>query len=460
MKTAIPTSFPAPGVYPYGNMHVNLLSATPGAAIHYTTDGSAPTVDSPVYVQADGLLPIPAETFKDEVAVTETVIRAIAVKDGMEPSDEARFVYRIEHQPQHAYRYQVLRQEAEGPRLYCVLDYDTDRMYLIVGENRALLLDAGYDDEGDLHSLVTQLTGGLPYDCVILHGHPDHVAQANRLHEAGVTIYMNPKDDALPATFGYTMCPYEPAVDGMRFDLGGSVLRLYEVPGHTPGCMVAVEEERGWLFSSDALGNNRCEVPDSGWLQLGNPESAMERYLSAIQSFRARTAGRLTKLLTGHAYNILDADRYLDSLERAVQNAVDYGEAGLAPSLRSAADSFGSSKIAVNGDYATDLYWAAVNIGLLFTAGLTAENNALLSWVQFEDAVCEPKFDPYVTEYALKPAGETVSLQPILSSTRARMTVNGEETPSKQAVTLPAAPFDITVTAPDGSTKRVYRFSV
>lgn len=49
IKTAIPPSFPAPGVSPYGNLHVDLLSAAPGAVIPYTPD-------SPVYVRADGLL--------------------------------------------------------------------------------------------------------------------------------------------------------------------------------------------------------------------------------------------------------------------------------------------------------------------------------------------------------------------------------------------------------------------
>lgn len=460
MKTAIPTSFPGAGVYPYGNMHADLRSATPGAVIHYTLDGSAPTLDSPIYHREDGLIPIPAATLPDEVAMTALTIRAIAVAPGMEPSDPAAFTYRIEHRPQHAYQYEILCQEPGKTALFCVTDYDTDRMYFLLGSERGLLLDAGYDDEGDLKGLVDQLAGGLPWDCVILHGHPDHVAQANRLHAAGVPIHMNPKDDALPATFGYAMCPYTPVGDGAAFALGGDTVRLYEVPGHTPGCLVAVAESEGWLFSSDALGNGRAEIPDSGWLQFGGPETAMDRYLSAIQSFRARTVGTLTKIFSGHNYKILDADRYLDSLEAAVQKAVDWGEAGLSPSLRSAAESFGSSKIAVVGDYQTDPYWAAVNIGRLFSDGLTEENNALLSWVQIEGAACTPAFDPAVTEYKLTPAGETITVTPTLSSTRASMAVNGVPAVSKKAVVLDGASFEIAVTAPDGVSNCVYRFSV
>jgi OOP family OmpA-OmpF porin len=45
---ASPTFSPAPGIY-VGARQVALSSATPGATIHYTTDGTAPTADSPVY---------------------------------------------------------------------------------------------------------------------------------------------------------------------------------------------------------------------------------------------------------------------------------------------------------------------------------------------------------------------------------------------------------------------------
>ncbi len=45
---ASPTFSPAPGTYT-GTQSVALASTTPGATIHYTTDGSEPTAASPVY---------------------------------------------------------------------------------------------------------------------------------------------------------------------------------------------------------------------------------------------------------------------------------------------------------------------------------------------------------------------------------------------------------------------------
>lgn len=54
-------------------------------------------------------------------------------------------------------------------------------MYLIIGQKRAALIDAGWDYDGDLPALCHALTGGLPVDLLIAHGHPDHVAQAENL---------------------------------------------------------------------------------------------------------------------------------------------------------------------------------------------------------------------------------------------------------------------------------------
>ena len=64
-------------------------------------------------------------------------------------------------------------------------DFDLDRMYLIIGQKRAALIDAGWDYDGDLPALCHALTGGLPVDLLIAHGHPDHIAQAENFIEYG-----------------------------------------------------------------------------------------------------------------------------------------------------------------------------------------------------------------------------------------------------------------------------------
>ncbi|GAA2898456.1 hypothetical protein GCM10010517_63550 [Streptosporangium fragile] len=63
---------------------VSITTATPGATIHYTTDGSVPTTASPVYVR-----PI----ILKEAATTR--VRALAVRSGMKDSGLADGVYKI-----------------------------------------------------------------------------------------------------------------------------------------------------------------------------------------------------------------------------------------------------------------------------------------------------------------------------------------------------------------------------
>ena len=71
--------------------------------------------------------------------------------------------------------------------------------------------------------------------------------------------------------------------DGMRFDLGGTVLQIYATPGHTPGSVVILDGNTGDLFASDSFGSNRREIPDSAWLQLSG--YSLESCLRSLEAF-------------------------------------------------------------------------------------------------------------------------------------------------------------------------------
>ncbi|MCH1981634.1 chitobiase/beta-hexosaminidase C-terminal domain-containing protein [Ruminococcus sp. OA3] len=462
MKTAVPTSYPEPGTYDYSGVHVDLRTATPEAVIHYTADGSEPTRNSPVYRQEDGLITLPSASDRDQTVKTETTIRAFAVREGWEDSEKVSFRYCIKLPARTQYRYRVMQQKEGQPTILRIMDFDRDKLYFVLGKKRGLLIDLGYDPDGDLKGFADLLAGGVPWDAIVLHGHPDHIQQGKRMLDAGVKVYMNSRDNELVRSFGYEPEGFLEVDEGYVFDLGGCRLKTYAMPGHTPGSVLLVNEETGDIFSSDAFGCNIELAPGSGWLQFGNPESAMERYLSALQAFRCKTGhcpdGRL---YNGHDDHVLDARLYLNNLERAVQRAVDEGEKGLRPTLRPAADSFGSTKITIEGDFCVDLHYAALNLGILFTEGLNESNNALLSYVHFPDAKCEPPFNPYQTEYILKSKGNDMILCPISSSTNSRIYIDQREVRSKSEFSMPVVKgesFCISVTAPDGKTRKQYRF--
>jgi hypothetical protein len=80
--TAAPTFSPAAGTYTSGQS-VTLTDSTPGAVIHYTTNGTTPTTASAVYAAAIA------------VSASET-IKAIAVAPSMQPSATATATYTIQ----------------------------------------------------------------------------------------------------------------------------------------------------------------------------------------------------------------------------------------------------------------------------------------------------------------------------------------------------------------------------
>lgn len=361
-KTAIPSVYPAEGVFEFSTIHVHLSSATPGARIHYTLDGSEPTMDSPVYVQAEGLLPLRGEHGTD----IRRTLRAFAEADGREPSPAVAFTYRFCCPAKGTYRHQLLREPtADTAGLIRIEDFDLDKMYLLVGTERALLIDAGWDETGDLPGLCRELSGGLPVDLVVAHGHPDHIGQVGAFLDAGCAVYLPHADREAIASFGLD-APIEKTLDvtgGMTFPLGNAVPRVYGAPGHTPGEVVLLDEKTGDLFSSDAFGSNRRYVPDTAWLQLS--ECSLEASLRGLEDFLKTTSGKLKRIFTGHNDEILDAEAYLTALQAALRRAVEQGEDALVPSLRSAAESFGSGTAAIEGDWRLDPIWAGANLRFL-----------------------------------------------------------------------------------------------
>ena len=55
--------------------------------------------------------------------------------------------------------------------------------YLVVGDERALLVDTGMPGHGGLRAYVEELDAGRPVTCVCTHGHFDHVGNASEFDE-------------------------------------------------------------------------------------------------------------------------------------------------------------------------------------------------------------------------------------------------------------------------------------
>ena len=90
-----PTASPAGGIYTETQI-VMLSCETEGAVIYYTTDGTVPTVNNTEYTS-------PITVMGTEGQSVTTIIKAIAVKDGMNNSDIVEFEYIINLNHIHSY---------------------------------------------------------------------------------------------------------------------------------------------------------------------------------------------------------------------------------------------------------------------------------------------------------------------------------------------------------------------
>jgi len=135
--------------------------------------------------------------------------------------------------------------------------------YLVLGAERALLVDTGFGIS-DLLAYVRGLTA-LPLVVANTHIHPDHSGGNGQFdevwvgeHEAqsdeGVLFYQIPgQRDACEAVKdggGYRFRFWR---DGDTVDLGGRALRVVEIPGHTPGSIAFFDENTHLLLSGDAI---------------------------------------------------------------------------------------------------------------------------------------------------------------------------------------------------------------
>lgn len=127
--------------------------------------------------------------------------------------------------------------------LYALED-ERVRQFLVIGEERALLFDAGFADSGVLET-VRALTD-LPIDVVMTHGDPDH---SGGLADFG-SCRMNAGDWPLVKNGSIALAPLD---EGEIVVCGDYRFRVIAIPGHSAGSLAFYDEAKGILLAGDSV---------------------------------------------------------------------------------------------------------------------------------------------------------------------------------------------------------------
>lgn len=217
----------------------------------------------------------------------------------------------------------LFRHELVTDRLVRIFDVVGDIMYLVIGDERAAMLDTGYGI-GDLLGYVRQFTD-LPVIALLTHGHRDHA-----MGDGQFESYMSPLDNEkyesdarmerrragmdralekkakglIPWAGDFGESDWQPTLpvsalhpisEGQVFDLGGVTVEAYNVRGHSDGSMMFLMPELRVLNVGDACGFNTrifCRVSE---------------YMEDLEKVQRSCAGRYDTVIRPHESGNLPA---------------------------------------------------------------------------------------------------------------------------------------------------------
>ena len=148
--------------------------------------------------------------------------------------------------------------------------YEAPFIYLIFGNERAMLLDTGATKDPavfPLRSTVDRLIADWltanpreDYELVVAHthGHGDHVAGDEQFAGRPLTTVVSPAVEAVRQFYGFTDWPGEV----VTFDLGGRVLEVTGIPGHQPAAIAIYDPWTGFLLTGDTVYPGRLYALD------------------------------------------------------------------------------------------------------------------------------------------------------------------------------------------------------
>ena len=143
--------------------------------------------------------------------------------------------------------------------------------YILWAENseKCVVIDPGYEPDVILEQVRKQ---GKSVEAILLtHGHFDHVGAVRTLAaDTDCDVYICDKDLSMPPQFTAGPLYYTHTYDRTgTLNLAGLSFRVIHTPGHTPGSVCLIAEDR--MFSGDTLFAGSCgrtDLPGGSWPEI------------------------------------------------------------------------------------------------------------------------------------------------------------------------------------------------
>lgn len=235
----------------------------------------------------------------------------------------------------------TLQQTAKD--VWAIDEFGIDIMYLIIGSEKALLLDTGIGI-GDVGAVVREMTE-KPLYVVNSHHHYDHAGGNGHFekvfaHKNAVPVIQEQNNAEYRKAFflqqearteynhkaslrAYVEETGEYELEGIEegevFDLGDRRLEVIFTPGHTKDCICLLDRENKILFSADTI----VSTPT---LMLDAFSDTMDIYLKSLKKLQALRE-HYELIFPGHYIRPI-GERYIEDMIQCVQKLLGNPMAG------------------------------------------------------------------------------------------------------------------------------------
>ena len=141
------------------------------------------------------------------------------------------------------------------------------RFLLLCGTEKAALIDTGMTSP-DAKEIAEGLTD-LPLLLINTPADPDHISGNSAFEE----VYMSPDEEETYRFFG-GKGKILPLREGDTIDLGERVLRIIDIPGHTPGSIALLDEKNRVLVSGDTV--------QDGHIFMFGPMRNLDKFIESL----------------------------------------------------------------------------------------------------------------------------------------------------------------------------------